>query len=190
MVAPDVFEMFDNDFHNQTNPLSASSRLIDITINETSKVAFASWSWAAPKDYWTPYWGEVDRLPNGDRLGTFGSQTHSIFWNNLTQSTGAVLVEINPKGDVVRTYTFPESWGIYRAIKLETNENQNTNLTDFAIGIAIVVFIILAFAVFIKLRSRKQYTHKKLVSCLFPLPSCWQPLLMCKTDSLEVLLVV
>ena len=155
MVKPDVFEMFDNDFHNQTNPLSTSSKLIDITINENSKTAYVSWSWTAPKDYWTPYWGEVDRLPNGDRLGTFGSQTHSIFWNNLTQSNGAVLVEINPKGEIVRTYTFPEGWGIYRAIEINLPKQNNlgTNILDTIIGAAILTCVVLIISIS-KLRSR------------------------------------
>jgi hypothetical protein len=138
-AAPNVFEMFDNDFHNQTSPTSTSSRLIDVTVDETNKTAHVSWSWTSPKQYWTPYWGEVDRLPNGDRLGTFGTQTHSIFWNNLTQSSGAVLVEVNPSGEVVRTYTFPEGWGIYRAIELNITNTQNASEAIIILGVAVAV---------------------------------------------------
>jgi len=32
----------------------------------------------------------------------------------LPDSTGAVIVEVNQTGQVVRTYTFPYGWGIYR----------------------------------------------------------------------------
>lgn len=147
-VSNGVFEMFDNEFHNQTNPQNANSRIIDVTVNQTYKTAYISWSWTAPKEYWTPYWGEVDRLPNGDRLGTFGSQTHSIFWNSLINSTGAVLVEVNPKGEIVRTYTFPEGWGIYRAIELKTVSSQNIDVTS-AIVVAIVAAAFLVAVVLI-----------------------------------------
>jgi hypothetical protein len=156
-VEPNVFEMFDNDFHNQTDPLSTSSRLIDVTVNESNKTAYLSWSWTAPKEFWTPYWGEVDRLPNGDRMGTFGSQTHSIFWNNLTQSNGAVLVEVNPKDEIVRTYTFPETWGIYRAIELKTSPDpSNISVPLIIVGIAVIVILTSVVGVTLnKLHSKK-----------------------------------
>ncbi len=101
-IEPDVFIMFDNDFHNQTDPNDAHSRMIEVTLNEQSLTAWVSWSWTAPKEYWSPYWGKADRLPNGDRIGTFGTQT-----KQYANDTGAVLVEVNPSGEIVRTYTFP-----------------------------------------------------------------------------------
>ena len=158
-----VFEMFDNDFHNQTNPLSTSSRLIDVTVNESSKIAYVSWSWTAPKEFWTPYWGEVDRLPNGDRLGTFGSQTHSIFWNNLTQSNGAVLIEVSPGGQIVRTYTFPESWGIYRAIELKPSSAENIGLVAVILAVAVITVSFFILILVVSVSKIRKLVAKKFV---------------------------
>ena len=108
-VEENVFIIFDNDFHNKTNPENAHSRILEFTIDEENMTARESWSWISPKDYWSPYWGDADRLPNGNRIGVFGSQIKQH--NN---SIGAVFVEVNPEGQVVRTYTFPRGWGVYR----------------------------------------------------------------------------
>ena len=116
MVEPNVFIMFDNDFHNVTNANNCHSRLIEVTVNEQNMTAWVSWSWQAPTQYWAPYWGDHDRLPNGDRIGVFGTQTHRFPENQpwVGNDTGAVLVEVNQTGAVVRTYTFPPTWGTYR----------------------------------------------------------------------------
>jgi hypothetical protein len=123
-VQPGIFSMFDNDYHNTTMPCRQAlngtmshSRMLEIAVNEQNMTARVSWSWTAPSAYWTPYWGKVDRLTNGDRIGTFGSQSHYV-----SNSSGAVLVEVNPKGGLVRSYTFPYGWGIYRIeeINLQT----------------------------------------------------------------------
>ena len=108
-VEPGVFIMFDNDYHNQTNPNNAHSRMIEVTLNEKNMTAGVSWSWTAPKDYWSPHWGIAERLPNGDRLGVFGTET-----KQYNDSIGAVIIEVNSKGQLVRTWTFPRGWGIYR----------------------------------------------------------------------------
>ena len=111
-VQPDVFSMFDNDYHNTTNQANpcpatfeetnAHSRMLEITVNEENMTAWTSWSWTAPREDWTPYWGSVDRLPNGDWIAAFGAQSHYLrgsgIGSPLRNSTGAVLVEVNPKG--------------------------------------------------------------------------------------------
>ena len=131
-VAPDVFSMFDNDYDNttnSTNPCPATfeettghSRMLLVTVNEQNMTAWTSWSWTAPREDWTPYWGSVDRLPNGDWLADFGSQTHylpgSAIGSPLPSSTGAVFVEVTPSGQVVRTYTFAYAWGVYRVVPI------------------------------------------------------------------------
>ncbi len=78
--------------------------------------AWVSWSWEAPKQYWAPYWGKNDRLPNGDRIGVFGTQIHQFNENKpwVGNDTGAVLIEVNQQGEIVRTYTFSAGWGVYR----------------------------------------------------------------------------
>jgi len=131
-VQQGVFSMFDDDYDNTTNAANpcpatfeetnAHSRMLEITVNEQNMTAWASWSWTAPREYWTPYWGSVDRLPNGDRIADFGSQSHYLpgsgIGSPLPNSTGAVFVEVNQKGEVVRTYTFTYGWGIYRVVPI------------------------------------------------------------------------
>lgn len=150
-VQPDVFTMFDDDYDNTTNATNpclatfeetiAHSRMLQISVNEQNATAWASWSWTAPREDWTPYWGSVDRLPNGDWLGDFGSQSHYLpgsgIGSPLANSTGAVLVEVNPKGEVARTYTFAYGWGIYRVvpIALQTINDYNGTMRTNAFTI-------------------------------------------------------
>ena len=129
-VAPDVFTIFDNDYNNITNPDDCRSRMIELTINETSMMAYADWSWEAPTQYWNSYAGGTTKLPNGDYLGDFGDPTHQFPQNQLSDgtwsfnNTGAVLIEVNPVGQIVRTFTFPAGWYIYR-VSTVTNLSQN-----------------------------------------------------------------
>jgi hypothetical protein len=114
-VAPDVFTLFDNDYNNNTNPNDCHSRMVELTLNETSMTAYVNWSWEAPTAYWNSYAGATLILPNGDYLGDFGDPTHQFPQNapyNFN-NTGAVLVEVNPAGQIVRTFTFPVGWYIY-----------------------------------------------------------------------------
>jgi hypothetical protein len=141
-VRPNVFLMFDNDYHNTTKPCqqaydgtSSHSRMLEVTVNEQNMTARTTWSWTAPSAYWTPYWGSVDILPNGDRIAAFGGETHYV-----PNTLGAELVEVNQKGEVVRTYTFPYGWGIYRVteIGLQTlNDYDGSSHTkDFKINLS------------------------------------------------------
>ncbi len=152
-VQPEVFTMFDDDYDNTTNATNpcpatfeetnAHSRMLQITVNENNMTAWSSWSWTAPREDWTPYWGSVDRLPNGDWIADFGSQSHYLpgtaIGSPLPNSTGAVLVEVNPKGEVVRAYTFAYGWGIYRVvpIPLQTDNDYDgtTHPNDFTINL-------------------------------------------------------
>jgi hypothetical protein len=138
-IRPNVFTMFDNDYHNTTLPCPQSfngtglhSRLLEITVNEQNMTAQENWSWSAPSDYWTPYWGSVNVLPNGDVIGAFGSNSHYV-----PNSAGASVVEVNPNGKVVRTYIFPYGWGIYRVepIGIQTSADYDglTHTSDFNI---------------------------------------------------------
>lgn len=152
-VQPGVFLMFDNEYHNTTMPCpdtfedtTANSRILEVTINEQNRTARVTWSWESPRQDWTPYWGEADRLPNGDRLGTFGSQSHYLPGTGVStpspNSTGAVVVEVNPQGGVVRTFTFPYAWGVYRVepISLQTvaDYDGSTHTSDFTINLSTI----------------------------------------------------
>ncbi|HLN89780.1 MAG TPA: aryl-sulfate sulfotransferase, partial [Candidatus Binatia bacterium] len=115
-VAPDVFTMFDNDDNNVTNPNDCRSRMIELTVNETSMTAYVNWSWEAPVQYWNSYAGGTVLLPNGDYLGDFGDPTHQFPQNQPWDftDTGAVIVEVNSAGEVIKTFTFPTGTYIYR----------------------------------------------------------------------------
>jgi hypothetical protein len=152
-VQPDVFMMFDNDFHNLTNPDDANSRMLEITLNEQNMTAQETWSWEAPQEYWSPYWGEADILPNGDRIGTFGTLT-----KQYNSSIGAVLVEVNQTGQIVRTWTFPTYWGIYRAIVEVPAEWQNTvsefNPTPVTVAVVVIAAALIICVVVLRVKKR------------------------------------
>jgi hypothetical protein len=107
-----TFILFDNDMHNQTKRDNHRSRIVELIIDETSMTAHESWVWAAPEEYYSDIWGDADRLPNGNRLGTFGSQKHP------NTDIGPRLVEVNVSGDIVWEMNFPTTkeyfYGIYR----------------------------------------------------------------------------
>ena len=110
-IAPGYWMMFDNDYNNETNPNDDRSRLLMLSINETGMVAKEIWSWQAPLSYYTYFFGKADVLPNGDRLGTFGA-----YMRPTDNTTGAIIAEVTPQGQIVRTWTFPRYWAIYRVI--------------------------------------------------------------------------
>ena len=129
-IAPGVFTMFDNDYRNNTNPNDCHSALLELTLNEETMTASVNWRWDAPKQYWNSYGGSTSVLPNGDYLGAFGVPTHQLTQNqpwNFTD-TGAVLIEVNPAGQIVKTITFPVGWYIYRAEPI-TNQSSEPSVT-------------------------------------------------------------
>lgn len=134
-VAPDVFAMFNNDFGNITNFDDNHSSMLEVTLNEQNMTAYVSWNWIAPTELYSPYWGSMTRLPNGDRIGVFGTPSHPVATTTpyLVNDTGAVLVEVNPQGQVVKLYEFPYGWGVYRItplpVQLEPIPSPNASST-------------------------------------------------------------
>ncbi len=127
-VSPDVFTMFDNDYENVTNPDDCHSRMLELTLNETSMTAYVNWSWEAPTQYWNDYAGGTVLLPNGDFIGDFGDPSHQLTQNQPWNfnNTGAVFAEVNTDGQIVRTWTFPVGYYVYRIEDI-------TNLTSTSI---------------------------------------------------------
>lgn len=127
-----TFILFDNDFHNQENQMSKQSRLLEIKINEETMTANESWFWNAPKVYYCSYWGDADRLPNGNRLGTFGTKTHP------ETNIGARAVEVNHEGEIVWELYFMNdnefTYGIYRMDRLRFSpiftENEEITISE------------------------------------------------------------
>jgi hypothetical protein len=156
--------MFDNDFHNLTDINDTSSTLLEVTLNEQNRTAQETWSWEAPEEYYSPYWGEADVLPNRDRIGTFGTQVKTY-----DDGVGAVIVEVNQTGQVVRTWTFPEGWGIYRVapgtpvptslgIYPEISQEESIAEYNFAPVTVVVIMVLLTpfAALYIRRRRRVQ----------------------------------
>ncbi|XES78518.1 MAG: aryl-sulfate sulfotransferase [Candidatus Bathyarchaeia archaeon] len=129
-VEPNVFIMFNNDFGNTTDFDNGRSAMQEITVNEQDMTAEVSWSWTAPPELYSPYWGEAARLPNGNRIGVFGTPDHQFAESEpfLVNATGAVLVEVSPESEVVKLYEFPYGWGIYRIepLPIQLSEDQSS----------------------------------------------------------------
>ncbi|MHA2021345.1 MAG: aryl-sulfate sulfotransferase, partial [Candidatus Thorarchaeota archaeon] len=107
----DTFILFDNDHHNQNNQLNHMSRMLEITIYEDTMEAHQSWSWIGGNE-WSFLWGDADRLPNGNRLGTFGASSHP------GSDNGAQLIEVTENGDIAWRFNFKTNevyrYGVYR----------------------------------------------------------------------------
>ena len=132
---PNKFILFDNDLHNGTAEpniptergweggnlhTSTISRIVEVEIDPNTWTMTETWSWAAPPDYYSPVWGFAQRLPNGNRVGCFGSRSG----RDGSQSPphpegGGTLVEVNEAGDIVWEVTFPGGWGIYRGRRFQ-----------------------------------------------------------------------
>lgn len=161
-VTPNVFSMFDNDYGNNTNPNNCHSSIKEVTLNETSMTAHVSWSWEAPTQYWTLYGGATLILPNGDYLGCFGTPTHQFPQNQPWNfnDTGAVFVEVNPAGEIVRTFTFPVGSYVYRLEAL-TNNNPFPSIPEYPL---VSILIIALAAVTIEIFYVKTIMKNKLSS--------------------------
>ena len=135
-IKPNVFMMFDNDFHNRThldsyplgeNPFityyGGQSRLIEITLDESNMTAEVTWSYTPSAEYFSAIFGDVDLLPNGNILGVFGTPAHS--WTNgqedVGETFGAAILEVNREGELVREFRFPYGCAIYRIQQLSTD---------------------------------------------------------------------
>ncbi|UCG90225.1 MAG: aryl-sulfate sulfotransferase [Candidatus Heimdallarchaeota archaeon] len=113
-VDENTFIIFDNNLHNKTGNINARSRMLEITINERTMTANESWMWIAPREYYTAVLCDADRLPNGNRLGTFGMDSHP------NTNIGARIVEVNDTGHIVWEMNFPRNEGIsYRVYQVD-----------------------------------------------------------------------
>jgi hypothetical protein len=112
VIGPNSFILHDNDYFNTTrdNPMEASGipRILEVVVDEETMTMNETWSWLAPAEYFGDVWGDADRLPNGNRLGTFGVPTHPAY-----------ITEVDPQGTIVWELALEqEKWdylGIYNA---------------------------------------------------------------------------
>ncbi|MCK4972842.1 MAG: aryl-sulfate sulfotransferase, partial [Candidatus Heimdallarchaeota archaeon] len=101
-IKDDTFIYFDNDQHNQEDAQNRESRIIEIQVDEFSMEARIAWQWVSTDEYHSAWWGDADLLPNGNRLGTFGTLDHSG-----STSIGARLVEVSNEGEIVWEMKYP-----------------------------------------------------------------------------------
>ncbi len=111
-ISEDTFILFDNDFHNQEDATSRKSKIMEIKVDEDKMEAYVVWEWVSPAAYYCSWWGDADRLPNGNRLGIFGAMAHSG-----SSEIGARLVEVTEKGEIVWEINYPKidsaAYGVY-----------------------------------------------------------------------------
>ena len=112
VIGPNSFILHDNDYFNTTrdNPQEALGipRILEVIVDEETMTMNETWSWLAPSEYFGDVWGDADRLPNGNRLGTFGVPTHPAY-----------ITEVNSQGEIVWELALEqEKWnylGIYNS---------------------------------------------------------------------------
>ena len=94
------------------------SRAVEYKIDETAKTATLVWEFpgnATVPDAWytnnwyTPFWGDVDRLPNGNHLVAAGIRNPSV---------ESRVFEVTTDRTVVWEFRFPPDYGVYRADRI------------------------------------------------------------------------
>ena len=95
------------------------SRAVEYQINETAKTATLVWEFpgnATVPDAWytanwyTPFWGDVDRLPHGHHLIAAGIRAPPV--------ESRVFEVTKDDRKVVWEFRFPADYGVYRADRI------------------------------------------------------------------------
>ena len=103
--------IFDNgDGREDGRPFSC---LVELAIDESTLEAEVVWEWEHPDEIYAPQWGDADRLPNGNTLGTFGRKDIDL---------DSRFVEVTPDGDIVQEVVTPPERGIYRADRFDVEQ--------------------------------------------------------------------
>jgi hypothetical protein len=114
---------YDNGGWNGSVDTTAStyhSRAVEYTIDATAKTATMTWefpgSFQTPDDWYTtkwysPFWGDVDRLANGNILITGGMI-------GPTKPESRVFEVTKADGKVVWEFRFPVNFGVYRSDRI------------------------------------------------------------------------
>jgi hypothetical protein len=93
------------------------SRVVQYQVDETNMTATRTWefpgtfnvdSWYT-NTWYTPYWGDADRLPNGNVLVTAGLRS---------ASNASRFFEVTNEGEVVWELVLPTNIGVYKAARL------------------------------------------------------------------------
>lgn len=95
------------------------SRAVEYKIDETAMTMTLNWefpgSFSVPNSWYTdnfyvPFWGDADRLPNGNVLVTAGIRSPSV--------ESRVFEVTKADGQVVWEFRFPPDYGVYRADRI------------------------------------------------------------------------
>ncbi|HMF42205.1 MAG TPA: aryl-sulfate sulfotransferase, partial [Polyangia bacterium] len=95
------------------------SRAVQYKVDETAKTATLDWEFPAgatvpdawyTNNWYTPFWGDVDRLPNGNFLVTAGIRSPTV------ESRVFEVTKADKK--VVWEFRFPPDYGVYRADRI------------------------------------------------------------------------
>ncbi len=86
------------------------SRALELAYDEEGREARAVWEFRDDPDLFSPVYGDVDRLGNGNTLVTFGSSL---------EAARAQVIEVDAEGEVVWRLRLAAGWSTYRAERFE-----------------------------------------------------------------------
>jgi hypothetical protein len=110
-IGPDRFIIYDNDLFNPNTPStmtlensSGSSRLLEFRIDEENNEMRETWSWTPDNEsyYFPESGGDADRLPDGNRLGTFAGKALVL---NLRDPV--IITEVTEDGEIAWELQIP-----------------------------------------------------------------------------------
>ncbi len=111
--------IFDNGgWDNHQGGEDFHSRILKYIINEDTKTAELIWEFpgnfeVAPwfrNDFYCPYWGDANRLDNGNILVTAGVEDPG----NISR-----IFEVTEDGEIVWDFALPDDYGVYRASRVK-----------------------------------------------------------------------
>jgi len=102
------------------NPGNRHTRAVEYQIDETAKVAKLVWEWPGSfevdpwytSDLYVPFWGDADRLANGNVLIAAGRR------GTVAATPESRIIEVARSGEVVWELKLPKDHGVYRAERL------------------------------------------------------------------------
>jgi hypothetical protein len=109
--------LYDNGGYNSSAGTKLHTRVLEYQLDEVKHTAtrtfefpgdFSVGAWYR-NDWYTPIWGDADRLENGNILVTAGMRSSSL---------STRIFELTHQGEVVWELTFPPNYGSYRAERL------------------------------------------------------------------------
>ncbi len=86
------------------------SRVVEYALDLGRMTASVVWEYRPTPDIFTEFWGDADRLPNGNTLVTFGRRE---------RDEDSHLIEVTADRETVWQLATPEGWGWYRAERVE-----------------------------------------------------------------------